>query len=124
MARIMEWREYEAQWALIPDDGGVPGKIGCEPAKLIIYAGHGVTDATGMWSTVLPWITCGMPEPTQLPSIVATPTWPFEPTATIKPTVLGAEISVRDLRIFSHDLTGKPAPNVPFSWHCVAQFGI
>jgi hypothetical protein len=121
MARIVQWREREAQWASIPDDGTIEGKVGCEPARVIVFAGHAVTDNNGVWTTVVPWITCGMPEPSERPSIVATPTWDFEPTATITPTVLGAEVSVRDMRIFSHNLDGTRARNVPFSWHCIVE---
>jgi hypothetical protein len=121
MARILQWREWEAQWVEIPDDGMVAGKVGCEPTKVIVYGGHGITDGNGVWTTVLPWITCGTPEPAGRPSIVATPTWDFEPTATITPTVLGAEVSARDIRIFSHHLDGSRAKEVPFSWHLIVE---
>lgn len=121
MAKILQWREWEAQWVSIPDDGTVAGKVGCEPAKVIVYGGHGITDANGVWTTVLPWITCGKPEPDGRPSIVATPTWDLGPTATITPTVLGAEVSSRDIRIFSHHLDGSRAKDVPFSWHLIVE---
>lgn len=122
MARIVEWREWEAQWAGIPDEGRTEGQVGCEPTKAVVYAGHGVTDANGQWKVSLDVITCGKPNLTGRPSIVAMPTWDTEPTARLVPIVMGAQLMGTTITVYSHYPHGAPAENVPFSWHCVIEF--
>ena len=126
MARIIEWREMEAQWANVPDGGTLDGAVGCKGTQAIVYAGHGITDASGQWRVSLPSITCYNPKPHGRPSIVAMPTWDEEPTARLVPIVMGAQVGTTgNVLVYSHYAnTAEPAPGVPFSWHCVVEFDL
>ncbi|HEY0140432.1 MAG TPA: hypothetical protein VGF48_06020 [Thermoanaerobaculia bacterium] len=119
MNRIVQWKEREVSVRVVDGDSQE-----CEGSYAFVYAGHGVTDETGAQQIDLRKINCDPPGPrhNSLPSIVATPTFNGLLDRVWPPVILTATaVPGGFITISSFDLSGKPAPRIPFSWHAVVE---
>jgi len=128
MTRLMQWKQDHVKAKNVPLGGGqVNHADPCDSSYVFVYAGHGQTDAAGVWRIRLADVTCESPGPRHgsIPSIVATPTSGIienkNPAAPPPPSFLVALITGPDIAIYSFGPGGNPAPHVTFSWHCVVE---
>jgi hypothetical protein len=128
MTRLVQWKQDPVKVKNIPLEGGqVNSNDQCDSSYAYVYAGHGQTDATGVWRIRLGDVNCEPPGPRHgsIPSIVATPTSGItqrvNPAAPPTPSFLVALINGPDIAIYSFGPGGHPEPHVPFSWHCVVE---
>ena len=127
MSRLVQWKQDPVRVKNVPLEGRPIKRDECDSSYAYVYAGHGVTDASGVWSIRLRDVTCDPPGPRHdsIPSVVATPTYGIidKGGAALPPppTFLVALVLGDDISIHSFAPNGERMPDVPFSWHCVVE---
>ncbi|HWW59757.1 MAG TPA: hypothetical protein VN181_00180 [Thermoanaerobaculia bacterium] len=122
MTRIVQWKQMPAR-------ARVDNEKDCDNTYAYVLAGHGTTDAHGVYRIDLRTIVCdppGLREGTY-PSITALTTYGVGNQKAAAgfiphPYLLSAFIFGHDLTIHSFQVDGKtPQPNVTVSWHMVFE---
>lgn len=123
MNALFQWTQHGSLRPM--NDSGTEPAGDCQelPEGQPVLMGTGITDEGGNWSLQVRPALCVELGLVQDVSIVATPTQKLEPNDAVllrRTIVTTAWLSFGgDLvfRVRSWELTGEPAPNVPFSWH-------
>ncbi len=122
MTRIVQWKQSPAKAKIVEQKE-------CDGTYAYVFAGHGTTDAHGVYKIDLTTIVCDPPglRNGTYPSITALTTYGVgdgEKAAGFipYPYLLSAFIFGNDLTIHSFKVDGKtPQPHVTVSWHMVFE---
>jgi hypothetical protein len=123
MSALFQWTQYGFLRPMNQEGTQPDGDCQQFPEGQPVLMGSGVTDELGSWVLEVRPALCVEMGIVDDVSIVATPTQRVAPNAlqVLRPsivttawTALGGNLT---LRMRSWDLSGQPAPGVPFSWH-------
>jgi hypothetical protein len=125
MSALFQWTQHGHIRPMTPDGTKPHGDCLVYREGQPVLMGSGVTDGSGRWSLVVrPALCPGVDlHIVDEVSIVATPTIHELPNVALvlRPTFVttawGGIGGNLVLHVWSWDPAGKPAPNVPFSWH-------